>query len=211
MTIPLAKYDRALLATNQTGGQKASVVMLFGIFVVCLLGLLSTMQVLANSAVSETEGGVIGPLISALRSTNNSVGNKAVEDLLSMNGDRTSYDLHLRRADFDQYEVKSIAEAIKTVHENGGPSLRSFSMSYNPNLGDEGVLVLVENLPKTITEIGLVQSGIGDKGGDALIRWAADVEQLRWLCIEQNTFSNDMKTKLKKLGQERSGLLVEYW
>jgi hypothetical protein len=96
------------------------------------------------------------------------------------------------------------------VHENGGPSLQSFSMSYNSNLGDEGVLILVKNLPQTITEIGLVQSGIGDEGGEALIRWATNAKQLRWLCVEKNIFSNDIKDKLRKLGQERSDLLVVF-
>jgi hypothetical protein len=63
----------------------------------------------------------------------------------------SSYDLHLRNADLNYNQVKSIAEAIKTVHENGGPSLQSFNMSYNLNLGDENVLILVKNLPQTIT------------------------------------------------------------
>ena len=73
-----------------------------------------------------------------------------------------------------------IAEAIKTVHVKRGPSLQSFSMSYNPNLGDEGVLILVKTLPSTVTEIGLVQCGIGDKGGDALMTWASKAPKLQF-------------------------------
>ena len=81
-------------------------------------------------------------------------------------------------------------------------------MSYNSNLGDEGVLILVKSLPQTITEIELVQSGIGDKGGQALIEWATNAKQLRWLCIEGNIFSNDIKDSLREFSQERSDLLV---
>jgi len=166
------------------------------------------MQVFANNSFLEKEEAIIKPLINVLRSTNNPVSNKVAETLLSLKNSESSYDLHLRDADLNLNQIKSIAEAIKTVHENGGPSLQSFSMSYNSNLGDEGVLILVKNLPQTITEIGLVQSGIGEKGGQALIGWATNAKQLRWLCVEGNIFSNDIKDRLREFDQERSDLLV---
>ena len=168
------------------------------------------MQVFANNSLSKKEGTIITPLINALRLTNNLVSNKVAETLLSLKNSESSYDLHLRNADLNYNQIKLIAEAIKTVHENGGPSLQSFSMSYNSELGDEGVLILVKNLPQTITEIGLVKSGIGDKGADALIRWSTNAKQLRWLCVEGNIFSNDIKDRLRKFGQERSDLLVVF-
>jgi hypothetical protein len=177
---------------------------------ICLFGFSITLQVFANNSFSGKEEAIINPLINALRSTNNPVSNKVAETLLSLKNGKPSYDLHLRNADLSYNQIKSIAEAIKTVHKNGGPSLQSFSMSYNSNLGDEGVLILVKNLPQTITEIGLVQSGIGDKGGEALIRWAKNAKQLRWLCVEENIFSNDIKDRLRKFGQERSDLLVVF-
>jgi hypothetical protein len=166
------------------------------------------MQVFANNSLLEKQEPIINPLINALKSINNPVSNKVAETLLSLKNGELSYDLHLRDADLNLNQIKSIAEAIKTVHENGGPSLQSFSMSYNSNLGDEGVLILIKSFPQTITEIGLVQSGIGDKGGEALIGWAANAKQLRWLCIEGNIFSNDIKDRLRELGQERNDLLV---
>jgi hypothetical protein len=169
-----------------------------------------SMQALANNSLLEKQGPIINPLINALRLTNSPVSNKVAETLFSLKNSESSYNLHLRNADLNYNQIKSIAEAIKTVHENGGPSLHSFSMSYNSNLGDEGVLMLVKNLPQTITEIGLVKSGIGDKGAEALIRWSKNAKQLRWLCVEENIFSNDIKDRLGKLGQESSGLLVVY-
>jgi hypothetical protein len=175
---------------------------------VCLFSFSIAMQVFANNSLLEKQEPIINPLINALKSINNPVSNKVAETLLSLKNGESSYDLHLRDADLNLNQIKSIAEAIKTVHENGGPSLQSFSMSYNSNLGDEGVLILIKSLPQTITEIGLVQSGIGDKGGEALIGWAANAKQLRWLCIEGNIFSNDIKDRLRELGQERNDLLV---
>ncbi|WP_443631270.1 hypothetical protein ABXT60_02870 [Candidatus Njordibacter sp. Uisw_056] len=175
---------------------------------VCVFSFSIAMHVFANNSFSEKEEAMINPLINALRSTNHPVSNKVAETLLSLKNTDSSYDLHLRNADLTYNQIKLIAEAIKTVHENGGPSLQSFSMSYNSSVGDEGVLILVKNLPHTITEIGLVQSGIGDKGAEALIRWATHAKQLRWLCVEENIFSNNIKDRLRTFGQERSDLLV---
>jgi hypothetical protein len=56
-------------------------------------------------------------------------------------------------------------------------AILQYELSFN--LGDEGVLILVKSLPQTIAEIGLVQSGIGDTGGEALIGWATNAKQLR--------------------------------
>ena len=90
---------------------------------------------------------IISYLTNALRSINNPVCEKAADDLLSLKNNKSDYDLHLRNADLNYNEIKLIAEAIKTVHLKGEPLLRSFSMSYNQHLGDEGVLILVKTLP----------------------------------------------------------------
>jgi hypothetical protein len=177
---------------------------------VCLFSFSITLPVFANHSLLEKEEAIITPLITALRSIHHPVANKVADALLSSISNGSSYDLHLRNADLNSSQIKSIAAAIKVVDENDGPRLRSFSMSYNANLGDEGVLILVQNLPQTITEIGLVQSGMSDQGAEALIVWATKAKQLRWLCIEENIFSTEIKHKLKKLGQERSDLLVVY-
>jgi hypothetical protein len=190
--------------------ERTSIKVLIKTASVCVLSFSIAMQVFANNLLSEKEEAIINPLINALRLTNNPVSNKVADTLLSLKNSESSYDLHLRNADLNYNQIKSIAEAIKTVHENGGPSLQSFSMSYNSNLGDEGVLILVKNLPHTITEIGLVKSSIGDKGAEALIKWSTNAKHLRWLCVEENIFSNDIKVRLRKLGQERSDLLVVY-
>ena len=69
-------------------------------------------------------------------------------------------------------------------------------------------MVLVKNLPATVTEIGLVNSNIGDTGGEALISWARKAKKLLWLCIEENTFSNEMINRLRRFSKERNNLLV---
>jgi len=151
---------------------------------------------------------IITPLIDALRSTNKPVCHAAATKLLSLKDNNANYDLHLRSADLNPDEIQRIAKAIKAVHEEGGPSLQSFSMSYNPNLRNKGALSLAQALPTTLTEIGLVGCGLTDDGGEALITWSAKAPKLHWLCVEQNTFSEETRDRFKRLGQARNGLLV---
>ena len=148
------------------------------------------------------------PLIDTLRATKKPVCESVANMLQRFNDNRPDYDLHLRSADLNNDEIRLIAQAIKLVAAKGGPSLRSFSMSYNPHLGDEGVFDLVKSLPHTITEIGLVGCGIRDKGGDALLAWAPRAPKLHWLCVEQNSFSDRVKNNFVAFGNETHGLLV---
>ncbi|MFT7674217.1 MAG: hypothetical protein ACI845_002634 [Gammaproteobacteria bacterium] len=159
----------------------------------------------SNSGAAEKPKMIISYLINTLRSVNNPVCEKVASNLLLFKSNKSHYDLHLRNADLNNNEVKLIAEATKIVNDEGGPLLRSFSMSYNSNLRDEGVLMLVKSLPSTVTEIGLVQCGLGDKGGEALMIWASNVPTLHWLCVEQNSFSDKTRGRLVKLGKERNG------
>jgi hypothetical protein len=159
-------------------------------------------------AAEEKPEMIIRNLTNALRSINNSVCEKAADNLLLLKNNKSNYDLHLRNAKLNHNGIKVILEAIKVVHDENGPSLRSFSMSYNSNLRDEGVLILVKALPSTVTEIGLVGCGFGDKGAEALMTWVPNAPKLHWLCIEQNDFSKNIKNRLMTLAKERAGLLV---
>jgi hypothetical protein len=153
---------------------------------------------------------ILAVLINTLRFLNNHVCEKAADKLEKRVHSFNSYTLHLRYGMLDSLDAKKISEALKSVHQNHNIRLTSFSVSYNTNLGHEGVLMLIKNLPKTITELGLVQSGISDKSAEALINWTTNAKQLRWLCVEKNTFSDTIKDRFRKLGQERSDLLVDF-
>ncbi len=147
-------------------------------------------------------------LTRALNATGNPVCATAAESLLALPDDSDGYDLHLRHANVDSADVSMIAQAIAMVEHAGGPTLRSFSLSYNQEVGDEGVVTLSRILPSTLTEIGLVQCGFGDVGGNALVEWASKACKIHWLCVEGNTFSDDTKNRLVELGKQRDGLLV---
>ncbi len=161
----------------------------------------------SNTTAVEKPVMVINYLVDVLRSTNKPVCNAEAEKLLLKNN-HSDYDLHLRNANLSIDEIILISKAIKTVHDENGPSLKSFSMSYNQNIKDEGVFSLVNTLPSTLTEIGLVQCGISDKGADALLAWAPSAPQLHWLCVEDNALSNNTKSRFIKYGKRTRGLLV---
>ena len=177
-----------------------------------LAGTLSFMGILSifpsHSTAAARSSNRLNPLIDALKSFNNPVCEIATTKLLSLPDDGSYYDLHLRNANLNLDEITLIAAAVQAVHNKGGPVLRSFSMSYNPKLGNEGVVVLAKTLPSTLTEIGLVRCGIGDQSTEALIAWAAQAPKLHWLCVEENAFSDKAKDKLLQLGKARAGLLV---
>ena len=147
-------------------------------------------------------------LIDTLNSINKPVCTNVAKQLAALKADARTYDLHLRRADLNDSDVEYISKAIGLIHAAKGPLLESFSMSYNADITNEGVLNLIESLPSSVTEIGLVGCGISDDAGEALVNWALKAPKLHWLCVEQNSFSEMMKNRLMKLSQKTKGLLV---
>jgi hypothetical protein len=104
-------------------------------------------------------------------------------------------------------QIERIAAAIQAIHSQGGPALHSVSLSYN-KVSDQVMVSLVKRLPPTVTEVGLVQCGLSDLGGEALLAWAGGATKLQILCVEQNTFSQPLRAKFSALRQRRPGLLV---
>jgi len=176
---------------------------------VTLIGLTAMLQGSTRllNAEESTEMTIV-TLVNVLKSTQNSVCDAAAARLMALHDNSSNYDLHLRSANLSSAQIERIAEALQAVHRQGGPALHSFSLSYNSNLNDEGMLTLVKTLPPTVTEVGLVQCGLGDVGGAALLAWASGATKLQMLCVEQNAFSNVTKDRLVKLGREKPGLLV---
>ena len=59
-------------------------------------------------------------------------------------------------------DAKNIAKAIKKIDLNDGPKLHTISMSFNDNLKDEGVIAILNQLPKETSVIAFVECGITD-------------------------------------------------
>ena len=52
--------------------------------------------------------------------------------------------------------------------KHGILNLKSFSLSYNPEITDQGVRLLVKAFPPLIMELGLVGFDLGDEAGEAI-------------------------------------------
>jgi hypothetical protein len=119
-----------------------------------------------------------------------------------------SYDLVIRKANLNLEDAKKIANAINIVDQKKGPKLHTISMSFNQELKDDGVIAILNKIPKTTSVIAFVECGITDKAGQAIIDWASKANNLDGVYIEGNTFSKNMEAKFEKLRTDNLNLTV---
>ena len=112
--------------------------------------------------------------------------------------------LHLRNCNLNELDALEIADSpeLKTNIIN------SISLSYNPNIGDQGIIGITKRLPSSISEIGLVNCGLGDSAGIEILDWIKSSQNLKMICIEQNNFSNSLKEEFHKFSKENPHILV---
>lgn len=161
--------------------------------------------VLANSIPTPEEQNI---LINALNSIDSEVTRTAAKTLELAITSNSPFSLHLRSAGLSFSDAKILANAVKQYASKNKQNLQSFSVSYNPSLGDEGVAVLIHSLPQTVSEIGLVGCGISDIGGQALLKWTSDNTQLNMICVEDNEISESTKMQFRELETKRTGLRI---
>lgn len=99
--------------------------------------------------------------------------------------------------------------ANKLEQRDSSNPVKSISFSYNA-LGDEGAIAFANSFPNTVTEVGLVGCAIGDKGGLAVLNWAKTSKQLSMICIEQNSFSDALKSEYSKFSTEHPEIFIVY-
>ncbi len=173
-----------------------------------LFGLTAILQAFTRRLNAEENPQMtLATLVNVLKSTQNAVCQTAAAKLMLLHENSLDYDLHLRNANLSSMQIERIAAAIQAIHSQGGPALHSVSLSYN-KVSDQVMVSLVKRLPPTVTEVGLVQCGLSDLGGEALLAWAGGATKLQILCVEQNTFSQPLRAKFSALRQRRPGLLV---
>lgn len=116
--------------------------------------------------------------------------------------------LHFRDLDLKATDVAAIAHYLQQGEGPNQTAYRSISFSYNTQLGDAGVTALSKSLSPDTSEIGLVDCGIGDAGGIELLNWMRNSRNLRMVCIEQNNFSNKIKSEFRKFSSSNPEVLV---
>jgi hypothetical protein len=77
-------------------------------------------------------------------------------------------------------------------------------------MGNLGVTILAKNLPKSITEIGLVGCGISDSGGIELLNSMENMPNLQMICVEGNHFSEEVSIKFREFSQNNPQILVVF-
>jgi hypothetical protein len=103
--------------------------------------------------------------------------------------------LHLRNLDINDSTLHSITEILKL--EVKCLEIKSVSLSYNNNLTEKGLIPFIENLPKSIREIGLVGCDMNDLIGKKIIEKINCLPNLSMICIEKNNFSKNIINELR--------------
>lgn len=147
-------------------------------------------------------------LINALRTIGKPVCLDAADQLVALTGSRAGFDLHLRRAGLNGSDARVLADGMLHGDASNALLLKSFSASYNPDLGNAGAAALAEAFPETMTELGLVGCSIGDAGAHAILEWARTAPDLRMICVEENNFSTDMRSQFQDLASPGRNVLV---
>ncbi|MFT6148120.1 MAG: hypothetical protein ACJAUH_000800 [Saprospiraceae bacterium] len=118
--------------------------------------------------------------------------------------------LHLRSLDLNSENIISIASCFSQENTNNYNLIKSISFSYNTQMGNLGVTILAKNLPKSITEIGLVGCGISDSGGIELLNSMENMPNLQMICVEENHFSKEVSIKFREFSQNNPQILVVF-
>jgi len=130
---------------------------------------------------------------------------KKMKELILQKEFGKGFDFHLRNAGLDFKEVQIISNAMMKATKHGILNLKSFSLSYNTEITDQGVGLLVKAFPPQITELGLVGCDLGDEAGEMIYQYLEN-SALELVCIEDNNFSSVLMDKFKKLREQKSNL-----
>ncbi|MFT4838396.1 MAG: hypothetical protein ACI9V9_000302 [Oleispira sp.] len=115
--------------------------------------------------------------------------------------------LHLRNLGFTTQDALDIAAILKK-EDSFTSALNSFSLSYNNQMGDKGIIAIMNHLPMSVKEIGLVGCDINNPAGKAILEWMQTATSLHMICMEQNKFSNSLKKEFHNFKKENPSILV---
>jgi hypothetical protein len=135
-------------------------------------------------------------IIKSLRETQNVICIRE-GDRLERIKNNNNYYLNLRSAGINLYNAQFIANSIRKTHQKYQLFLTSFSISYNTLLNHKGLKVILESLPGHIKELGLVGCSFDDDAGESIVSFLPRCKYLTMVCVENNEFSNLMKTKIQ--------------
>jgi hypothetical protein len=116
--------------------------------------------------------------------------------------------LAFRSLQLNAEEAEKILEALALDQKLASIQLESLSFSNNPNFGDRGARAFSTLIIPTLDEIGLVNCGIQDAGGRAILQWMKQNNQLRMVCIENNQFSKALQLAFREFQELHKDVLL---
>ena len=149
---------------------------------------------------------ILKKIAAVLRKNGNSECIKKANALESSTSKITT--LHFRSLDLHTTDIAAIAAILKEEKNSPENNITSISFSYNHRLGDMGATRILESIPTSVREIGLVHCGIGDQGGIEILHWMKATPNLQMICIEQNNFSDSLQTEFKNFKKENPNIMV---
>ena len=147
-------------------------------------------------------------LLNALIEINHAKALQVAADLKNFKADIKTYKLIIRKADLDFSDIKKLAEAIKQVQKTRGPDLIILSMSFNKNIKDEGLNLILNVIPDTIKVLAFVECGLTDTGALKIIEYAYKSKNINQIYLEGNFFSKSIENKFNKLKIYRPHLTI---
>ena len=139
-------------------------------------------------------------LLEALNATDNQVCINEAKRIQQELGTSKHFNLHLRNANMTPQMAHILTPALSTLSMTKEHQLSSFSISYNRLIGDQAAIELLNALPPSVRELGMVGCDLGDITATALAKWAAKAPSLTMLCVEGNHFSTKHQNAIKAMG-----------
>lgn len=127
-----------------------------------------------------------------------------------LNSKKEINSLNLRDLELNTADIISIANLFKVENEANNCSIKSLSLSYNKQIGNDGAIALSEHLPKSLCELGFVDCGISDDGGNAILKLLKKLPNLEMICIEGNNFSETLKNEFYQFKQNNPRIVIVF-
>ncbi|MEX1188851.1 MAG: hypothetical protein WED33_06290 [Bacteroidia bacterium] len=142
-------------------------------------------------------------LVGALMQTVNSASYQLADEL--QNTSSELHAIHLSSLNLTLNDIVHFGPFLEKLKAN--TEVTSLSFSHNPLLRNEGISKILDSLPISITEIGLVGCGISDEIEESLFTMLRNHKNLRMLCMEENIISNSLKLRLNQFGRNNNVLV----
>ena len=95
---------------------------------------------------------------------------------------------------------------LTLVHNEHDIQLKSFSISYNPDIKSTGAAAILIAPPNHLAELGMVECNLNDGAAPHLIEFIKRAKGLKMVCLEQNRFSPRIKKEISSLKEQN----IEY-